>query len=78
MQEVAVGNYRAFISAADALLSIREEVSAVDMHLETLVLVHQLNAFLFYFHYYEFLMSFLFRCICNCDLPLIGDVLPVE
>lgn len=37
MQEVAVGNYRAFISAADALLSIREEVSAVDMHLETLI-----------------------------------------
>lgn len=38
MQEVAVGNYRAFIAAADALCSIREEVSAVDRHLESLVL----------------------------------------
>ncbi|KAK9131247.1 hypothetical protein Sjap_011734 [Stephania japonica] len=36
MQEVAVGNYRAFIAAADALLSIREEVSSVDKHLESL------------------------------------------
>ena len=38
MQEVAVGNYRAFIAAADALCSIREEVSAVDHYLESLVL----------------------------------------
>lgn len=37
MQEVAVGNYRAFISAADALLEIREEVSAVDKHLEGVI-----------------------------------------
>lgn len=37
MQEVAVNNYRAFISAADALLAIREEVSSVDKHLESLV-----------------------------------------
>ncbi|XP_043709575.1 conserved oligomeric Golgi complex subunit 8-like [Telopea speciosissima] len=37
MQEVAVGNYRAFIAAADALLSIREEVTAVDIHLELLI-----------------------------------------
>ncbi|KAK6912841.1 Conserved oligomeric Golgi complex subunit 8 [Dillenia turbinata] len=37
MQEVAVGNYRAFISAADALLSIREEVTAIDKHLESLI-----------------------------------------
>ncbi|KAG9442720.1 hypothetical protein H6P81_018574 [Aristolochia fimbriata] len=37
MQEVAVGNYRAFIAAADALLSIREEVTAIDKHLESLV-----------------------------------------
>ncbi|XP_043722545.1 conserved oligomeric Golgi complex subunit 8-like [Telopea speciosissima] len=37
MQEVAVGNYRAFIAAADALLSIREEVTAVDKHLESLI-----------------------------------------
>ncbi|XP_057505205.1 conserved oligomeric Golgi complex subunit 8-like [Actinidia eriantha] len=36
MQEVAVGNYRAFISAADALLAIREEVSSIDKHLESL------------------------------------------
>uniref|UniRef100_A0A5B6YWL3 Conserved oligomeric Golgi complex subunit 8 n=1 Tax=Davidia involucrata TaxID=16924 RepID=A0A5B6YWL3_DAVIN len=37
MQEVAVGNYRAFISAADALLEIREEVSSIDKHLESLI-----------------------------------------
>ncbi|KAI7992697.1 Conserved oligomeric Golgi complex subunit 8 [Camellia lanceoleosa] len=37
MQEVAVGNYRAFISAADALLEIREEVSSIDNHLESLI-----------------------------------------
>ncbi|KAI9118261.1 hypothetical protein K1719_010593 [Acacia pycnantha] len=37
MQEVAVGNYRAFISAADALLAIREEVSSIDRHLESLI-----------------------------------------
>ncbi|KAL3655720.1 conserved oligomeric Golgi complex component [Castilleja foliolosa] len=37
MQEVAVGNYRAFIAAADALLEIREEVSSIDSHLESLI-----------------------------------------
>lgn len=37
MQEVAVGNYRAFISAADALLSIKDEVSSIDKHLESLI-----------------------------------------
>lgn len=37
MQEVAVGNYRAFIAAADALLAIREEVTSIDKHLDTLV-----------------------------------------
>ncbi|KAK9273654.1 hypothetical protein L1049_018464 [Liquidambar formosana] len=37
MQEVAVSNYRAFISAADALLAIREEVSSIDKHLESLI-----------------------------------------
>lgn len=37
MQEVAVGNYRAFITAADALLAIRQEVSSIDKHLESLV-----------------------------------------
>ncbi|CAI9771524.1 unnamed protein product [Fraxinus pennsylvanica] len=37
MQEVAVGNYRAFIVAADALLEIREEVSSIDKHLESLI-----------------------------------------
>ena len=37
MQEVAVGNYRAFIAAADALLAIREEVSSIDKHLESMV-----------------------------------------
>lgn len=46
MQEVAVGNYRAFIAAADALLAIREEVSSIDKHLGSLVsfdLIRRLN-----------------------------------
>ncbi|CAA3013006.1 conserved oligomeric Golgi complex subunit 8 [Olea europaea subsp. europaea] len=34
MQEVALGNCRAFIVAADALLEIREDVSSIDKHLE--------------------------------------------
>ncbi|KAG8375694.1 hypothetical protein BUALT_Bualt10G0127200 [Buddleja alternifolia] len=37
MQEVAVGNYRAFVIAADALLEIREEVSSIDKHLESVI-----------------------------------------
>lgn len=37
MQEVAVGNYSAFISAADTLQAIRGEVSSIDKHLESLV-----------------------------------------
>ncbi|KAL8152287.1 hypothetical protein V2J09_010047 [Rumex salicifolius] len=37
MQEVAVSNYRAFISAADALLAIQEEVTSIDKHLEHLI-----------------------------------------
>ncbi|CAN0882061.1 Conserved oligomeric Golgi complex subunit 8 [Linum grandiflorum] len=37
MQEVAVGNYRAFIAAADALNAIREEVSYMDKHLGSLI-----------------------------------------
>ncbi|KAL9224722.1 hypothetical protein vseg_000731 [Gypsophila vaccaria] len=37
MQEVAVSNYRSFISAADALVSIRHEVSSIDHHLESLI-----------------------------------------
>ncbi|CAN6464242.1 unnamed protein product [Victoria cruziana] len=37
MQEVAVNNYRAFISAADALKSVHEEVILVDKHLELLI-----------------------------------------
>ncbi|CAN7005384.1 unnamed protein product [Brassica rapa subsp. trilocularis] len=37
MQEVAVGNYRAFITAADALLAIRQQVSFIDKHLESLI-----------------------------------------
>jgi len=39
MQEVAVVNYRAFIAAADALLAIRQQVSSIDNHLESLVLL---------------------------------------
>ena len=42
IQEVAVGNYRAFIAAADALLAIREEVSSIDKHLESLVISNSL------------------------------------
>lgn len=38
MQEVAVSNYRAFISAADALLAVRQEVSSIDKHLTSMVL----------------------------------------
>ncbi|MCL7030797.1 hypothetical protein MKW94_025273 [Papaver nudicaule] len=30
MQEVAVGNYRAFIAAADALIAIREQGSSIN------------------------------------------------
>ncbi|XP_057416531.1 conserved oligomeric Golgi complex subunit 8 [Lotus japonicus] len=37
MQEVAIGNYRSFIAAADALLAIRQEVSSIDNHLESLI-----------------------------------------
>ncbi|XP_061359913.1 conserved oligomeric Golgi complex subunit 8 [Gastrolobium bilobum] len=37
MQEVAVGNYRSFIAAADALLAIRQEVSSIDKHLESMI-----------------------------------------
>ncbi|KAI5418783.1 conserved oligomeric Golgi complex subunit 8 [Lathyrus oleraceus] len=37
MQEVAVGNYRSFIAAADALLAIRHEVSSIDNHLESMI-----------------------------------------
>lgn len=42
MQEVAVGNYRAFISAADALRSVKEEVSSIHKHLDNLVILHNL------------------------------------
>ena len=37
MQEVAVGHYRAFISAADAVQNITHEITSVDEHLTTLV-----------------------------------------
>ncbi|KAG1367573.1 conserved oligomeric Golgi complex subunit 8 [Cocos nucifera] len=37
MQEVAVGNYRAFIAAADALSFIREQLTDFDKHLQSLV-----------------------------------------
>lgn len=37
MQEVAVGNYRSFIAAADALLAVQEEVTSIDKHLESIV-----------------------------------------
>lgn len=38
MQEVAVANYRAFIAAADALVTVRDEVSSIDKHLESMVI----------------------------------------
>ena len=37
MQEVVVGHYRAFITAADALHSVSQEMTSVDEHLESLV-----------------------------------------
>uniref|UniRef100_A0A7I3ZXT4 Conserved oligomeric Golgi complex subunit 8 n=1 Tax=Physcomitrium patens TaxID=3218 RepID=A0A7I3ZXT4_PHYPA len=37
MQEVAVGHYRAFIAAADAVQNITHEITAVDEHLKTLI-----------------------------------------
>ena len=40
MQEVAVGNYRSFIAAADALLAIRHQVSSIDNHLQSMVINH--------------------------------------
>lgn len=48
MQEVAVSNYRAFISAADALLAVRQEVSSIDKHLTSMVV---LSALLLYIGY---------------------------
>lgn len=43
MQEVAVGHYRAFISAADAVQNITHEITSVDEHLTTLVWRHCLD-----------------------------------
>lgn len=37
MQEVAVGNYRAFIAADDALSACREQLVAVGQHLDSMV-----------------------------------------
>ncbi|CAK9869568.1 unnamed protein product [Sphagnum jensenii] len=37
MQEVAVGHYRAFIAAADAVQHISHEITSVDQHLKSLV-----------------------------------------
>ncbi|KAM1209772.1 hypothetical protein FF1_015434 [Malus domestica] len=37
MQEMAVANYRAFIAASDVLVAIRNEVSSIDKHLESLL-----------------------------------------
>jgi len=37
MQEVAVGNYRAFIAASDALSFVRDQLTGFDKHLESLV-----------------------------------------
>lgn len=48
MQEVAVGNYRAFIAAADALSFIREQLTDFDKHLESLVLLKLLFIPIFY------------------------------
>lgn len=38
MQEVAVGHYRAFITAAEAVQSVHSELGTVDHHLESLVI----------------------------------------
>ncbi|KAM1397826.1 hypothetical protein ACFX2I_015362 [Malus domestica] len=37
MQEMAVANYRAFIAASDVLVAIRNEVSSIDKHIESLL-----------------------------------------
>ncbi|ONK55079.1 uncharacterized protein A4U43_UnF7830 [Asparagus officinalis] len=37
MQEVAVGNYRAFIAASDALSFVQEQLTGFDKHLESLI-----------------------------------------
>ncbi|XP_064957752.1 conserved oligomeric Golgi complex subunit 8-like isoform X6 [Musa acuminata AAA Group] len=37
MQEVAVGNYRAFIAAADTVSFIKEQLSGFDKHLDSLI-----------------------------------------
>ncbi|CAL9049640.1 unnamed protein product [Musa banksii] len=39
MHEVAVGNYRAFIAAADTVSFIKEQLSGFDKHLDSLVLL---------------------------------------
>jgi conserved oligomeric Golgi complex subunit 8 len=38
MQEVAVENYSAFISSAEAISFVRSQLEDFDMHLESLVL----------------------------------------
>lgn len=47
-----MGNYRAFIAAADALLEIREEVSSIDKHLESLVDFCCCCCFFFFYYYF--------------------------
>lgn len=37
MQEVAVGNYRAFVAADDALSACREQLVAIGRHLDSMV-----------------------------------------
>lgn len=43
MLEVAIGDYRAFISAADALVVIKEEVCSINKHLESMVITFLLH-----------------------------------
>ena len=65
MQEVAVGNYRAFIAAADALVAIKEEVSSIDKHLESLVITFLLQ---FSFHIFYVLVLVICCLILKCHL----------
>lgn len=75
MQEVAVGHYRGFISAADAVQSISQEIAAVDEHLENLVSFCRIPALLKLLAEMTYLMCFkivvgllflLVLCIFEC------------
>lgn len=75
MQEVAVNNYRAFISAADALLAIREEVSSVDKHLESLVIIVFVSVG---FYFFIFLLLKFDVCLSMKKKPMFGCLMMLD